>query len=289
MILDTWIEKFSSSVWKPTGIKLFRFLVYAWFICNLLYLFPARDLVWGRDSMILPLSNSPGLVNNLFFLLNYLRDFDTIIISIHAIALLISISGKWGWIPRLMVYLSAGMLYFPAYLALNGGYILMWLFSFYLIFANAKAKESTSIIMSNFAYMACVTQFLMVYTIAAWWKWTGDSWIDGSALFYVLHMDAYSSSWLQEFLLPQEGLLRGLTWFGLAYQSLFVVMIWLRRTKMLWLFLGLAFHLFIIFGIGLVDFGTAMIIGYVLFLDEGWITSKLKKIRRQKLVKEEIQ
>ncbi len=286
MILDNWIEKFGSSVWKASGMKLFRILVYSWFIFNLVYLFPARDLVWGRDSMILPLSNSPGLVNNLFFLLNYLRDFDTIIISIHAIALLISISGRWGWIPRLAVYISAGMLYFPAYLALNGGYILMWLFSFYLIFANTKAKDSTGIVLSNFAYLACVTQFLMVYTIAAYWKWTGDSWIDGSALFYVLHMDAYSSSWLQEYLLPHEGFLKFMTWFGLAYQSLFVVMIWIRRTKVIWLFLGLAFHLFIIFGVGLVDFGTAMIIGYVLFLDEDWVDSALRKISRSKLTEE---
>jgi len=279
MKLEKLIARFDHSLWKPQAMRIFQILVYSWFVFNLLYLLPAADLVWGRDSMILPLSNQPGLVNNLFFLLNYMRDLDVLILSIHGLALLLALFGKLGWIPRLVVYVTAGMLYFPAYLALNGGYILMWIFSFYLIFAKSNPKDASGILLSNFSYMACVVQFLLVYTIAAWWKWTGTDWINGDALFYVLHTEAYSSNFLQSYLLPQEGLLKLMTWFGLIYQSLFFVFVWIKRTKLIWLSLGLLFHLFIIFGIGLVDFGTAMIIGYTLFLEDDWIAKILGKIK----------
>lgn len=265
-------------VWKPVTLQVFEKAVYLWFILNLIILIPVADLIWGPDSLQLPLSNQAGLINNFFFFLNYNREFYWIILLVHGLASLLALLNLGGIVSKLAVYLSAGMLYFSGYLAFNSGFILMWLFSFFLMFHKKGAKEWLGYISSNFSYAALVAQFLIVYSVAAFWKWTGYTWVEGSAIHYTLYLDHFAIPWVRELLLPHKGLLTILTYIALGYQSLFAIMVWGKKLKYLWLMIGVGFHLYIIVMMGMYDFGSAMITGYLLFLDEEKSKKILQKI-----------
>lgn len=281
-IIDKLNAFFGAGLWKPHSARLFRILLYTWFLFNLAFLLPVADLLWGKEALLKPIYEEPSLVKNLFYFLNYMRDMYWVILILHGMSAILALLGVLGWVPRLGVYITGGMMYYSAYLAFNSGFLLMWILSFYAIFLPVKPRDSISRIIGNFALLACIIQFVMVYFFAAWWKWTGSTWLNGSSLYYVLHMDHFSRPVLQHYLLPFPGVLAFLTWFGLVYQSVFPFLIWWKRSKYILLAAGIAFHLFIIFGMRLYDFGTAMIFGYSLFIDEAMALRILKFLRLAK-------
>lgn len=286
--LDHIISIFSGRVWKPDVLLLVQKLVYLWLILHLIWLLPIAPDLWGDQSLIFPLSNRPTLLNNVFFKLNYVRDLYIPILCIHGIAAVLSFVGIMAWIPRVIVYISGGMMYFSAYLAFNSGFLLIWLFSFFLIFYRPKAKNEWSRAQNNFVYLAMLVQFLLVYSIAALWKWTGTDWPSGMATYYTVQMDHFTIPWVKDFLLENLLLLKILNWSAFLYQTLFIFMVWWRRFKYVWLGIGILFHLYIIVVMGLWDFGTAMIFGYSLFIDQRLSRRLLSlfKIQTEELVLE---
>jgi hypothetical protein len=51
----------------------------------------------------------------------------------------------------------------------------------------------------------------------------------------------------------------------LGYQLLFPVLVWIKKIKKMFLLLGILMHLYIAFVMGLVEFGSVMIISYIIF------------------------
>ena len=160
------------------------------------------------------------------------------------------------------------MLYYAAWSLFNSGFLLVCLFSFYLIFARPVTRKPYMIVLSNVAMIACMLQLLLVYAESAAYKMSGSMWWEGTAFYYAINLEQFSSESTRAFFNDHKGLMTMLTYLGLGYQVAFPVLVWIRKIKWVWLALGVAFHGFIAFWMGLPDFGMAMVLAYTLFIDE---------------------
>ncbi|MGB0424079.1 MAG: hypothetical protein ACPGED_07150, partial [Flavobacteriales bacterium] len=169
-------------------------------------------------------------------------------------------------VPKIIVVITGWMMYYGCIPAYNGSYLLMMSFSFFMLFVNPSSRKQRSIQMSNLAYLACVLQVFLVYSVAGGYKLTGTSWLSGDAVSRVLYLNAFVSDWKREVLLTVPLLLKAFTFVSLAYQVAFPFLIWFKKLKPFVLAIGIAFHLGLAMVMNLWDFGLAMIFSYALFV-----------------------
>lgn len=264
---------------KPDSLLLFRTLLYSWFLLYLAWNLPVYEAIWGRNSLVMPIVASPEPINNVFYFLSYNGVLAWMVLCVHGLSLVLAISGLAGVLPRVLVYLTAGMLYFGGYLAFNGGFVLMWLMSFYMIAANPRSNSPFGHIANNFVLAAGIVQLLLVYGMAAVYKLTGHTWMEGSSVYYTLAMPHFDRLGMGEWLSGNTWLSAGMNYAAFAYQALFPIVVWIRPIRKYWLIAGIGFHGFIMAAMGLWDFGLAMIFCYALLLSNEQAAGLLKKLR----------
>jgi hypothetical protein len=284
------VNYFTLKVHSPGSLQLFSILVYVWLAINAASLFMLQGFIWGRGKVFYRHGYPDTFIENFFFQLVYDSDRATIVYVLHIVCSLLSIgafnnvltkgksnktSAIW-WLAsvsiRLVAWASGLMLFYAAIEVFDGGMLLMLLMSFYCSVVNVNAKSPYGIALTNAARIACIAQVILVYLTAALYKLGGTQWINGTALYFTMHIDLYSTPWLKTFFSNHYIVAKLLTWLGLAYQVLFPLLIWIKYVRKPILIIGIMFHLFIAFAMGLVGFGIAMIICYLLF----WQTSKTK-------------
>lgn len=271
-------EQFLSSTPKDVDrIWLFERLIYVWFLGQMIYFSPVQDLLWGAGSVMNRPSWPGGAVQSVYYFLLYNRSYDTLILMSHLVVVLIALVGCGRWVPKVLVYLTGFMLYYAAWPVYNGGSMLMLMYAFYAVFIHLQAVHPARKVISNLAILACRMQLVLVYALAALYKWTGSDWLDGTALYKAMSLDAYTQAWPQEWL-GEPYVLMGMTYAALAYQTLFPTLIWWKPARRYLLWAGIGFHAFILLTMRIPDFATAMLVGYVLFADGSLPTRIRNKI-----------
>lgn len=264
-----WVDSLSTQVYKPNTVRLFTFLVYAWLLGMALYLWPIRDLLWGTEGLNMPAVQKQGLIYNFIYKLTYVPKYANAVWFIHIASLVLAMLNIMKWIPRISVVLTGWMLYYASIPVYNSGFLLYMLFGTYAIVMWPQSSSRSKILLTNLGFMACVIQFLLVYILASAYKLSGTTWLEGSSIFYTLYLEHFVSANARKMLADQKWLLYFLNYAGLFYQLLFPVLVWVRQIKYPLLVAGLLFHGTIALGLGLYDFGTAMVFAYALFLNEG--------------------
>ncbi len=116
----------------------------------------------------------------------------------------------------------------------------------------------------NSALAGIKIQVCLVYVLATCYKLCDAHWLQGSAVYQAMQLDAYTLPGLKS--MPYW-LFVCMDYATLAYQLLFAALVWIRPIKKWVLAVGVAQHLFIAFGVGLFSFGIIMIISYIIFSD----------------------
>ncbi len=110
-------------------------------------------------------------------------------------------------------------------------------------------------------------QMTVIYLSAAWSKCWGNTWQDGTALYYVSHMtDLFGRMPALTTLFDQLWLVRLMTWGVVVIEGLLPVFLWIPRTRRWGVALGIALHLGIELTMNLFLFEWLMILGLVSFL-----------------------
>jgi hypothetical protein len=123
---------------------------------------------------------------------------------------------------------------------------------------RAKAVPgSARVWLHNLAVIAVVAQILVIYSAAAFYKFTGTVWQNGTALYVVSQVDRFTTP-LAESVLRNAFVCTASTYSTLIYQVLFPLAIF-TKAKKAWLAMGIAFHLGIVAMMGLVTFSGVMI------------------------------
>lgn len=239
--------------------------VYGWLFLMLLFLLPSMDVLWGPGGMQWMRYAEATRLNNVFMHLFYVKQNAGLVLTIHGVSLVLAALGYLGFLPRLLVFVTGGMIYFSAFSALNGGYALMWQMSGFLVFFNRSDKYRWFGDWSVPLLWGLRLQVVTVYLFSALNKLQGTTWPDGTAVYYALRHDAFAGPGLDAFVQAWPMAAAVLTWGGLAYQCAFPLLIWFVPLRKYLLVAGVAFHLFIAVMMGLPDFGLAMVLSYVVY------------------------
>lgn len=109
-------------------------------------------------------------------------------------------------------------------------------------------------------------QLSVVYFMSFWWKAKGHTWWDGTALYYVTHLQELQRfpipPWLQNLPVLKLG-----AWFTLAFECAMGVLVWFKPFRYPLLVLGILFHLTLEYALNIPMFQWDILSAYVLFLD----------------------
>jgi hypothetical protein len=174
----------------------------------------------------------------------------------------------------------------------HGGDTFLRLAGFFLIFAPAGAALSLDRLLrvwrakqplpvqyhSPWAQRMIQIQLSLMYLSAFLVKVKGATWLHGSALFYVYHLDE-----LRRFPLPswffRPIVLKLGAWSTLALEFSLGVLIWIKEFRYVLLGIGLLFHLWLEYSLNIPLFQWDILSGYILFVDADDLARMWSKIR----------
>lgn len=130
----------------------------------------------------------------------------------------------------------------------------------------------------KFAILGIMIQICFIYLFAGLHKLQGEVWRDGTALYYILNSSDFSAYSFNEYLTSFPFIVYGLTWFTIAFQLLFPLLVWFNKTKLSVLFLGILLHLGILIFMRIDNFSFIMLACYAVFFTDqeyDWVQLKV--------------
>jgi hypothetical protein len=283
---------------SPIPIGLFRILYGSVIIANLLLLRPDWLAWYGVHSWV-RLSTihqvEPGMRLNLF---NLMPQSDLWIEALFWVFLGCAVLLTAGLLTRmssLLVFLFLTSIQQRNLFILHHGDTFLRVAGFFLIFAPAGAALSLDHIVrvrkgkegpqaaprSPWAQRMIQLELAFLYFVAFWWKSMGIPWVNGTALYYVSHIDELRRfpvpNWFQNPVLMKLG-----SWLTLALEFSLGVLIWFKELRYPVLLLGVLFHLFLEYWLNIPMFQWDVLTAYVLFIDPAdlmrfwsWIRSRV--------------
>src|SRR5690625_2140987 len=252
-----------------------------------------RSLLWGEASFwVNPEASRRGYWTfDTIFSKDSAMLFDLAYFTFLALIIVFILGWRTRIIPPIMLLFLVAMHANNSYV-LNGGDTLLRITLFFMLFANLRAhysldsrrrKRKNSSVrrivpthISNAAHntglvLSCF-QIIVVYTTSAVWKLLGEAWLDGTALFYALRIDNFMLyPALNELLWQSTQLIHVATFISLWVQTLFVIFVLWRPTRIFALVSLIFMHLGIGLLLGLWTFSLVMIALDMLFIrDKTW-------------------
>ena len=288
---------------SPIPIALFRILYGIVLTANLLLLWP-EWLAWYGPHAWMSLSTmykvEPGLRLNMFTIL---PSSDLWAESVFWVALISALLLTIGFLTRLSsiaAFVCLTSIHQRNLLILHSGDTFLRVAGFFLIFAPAAAALSVDRLLrvrtgkdsrnieprSPWAQRMIQLELSLLYFFSFWWKSMGVPWVNGTALYYVIHLDEIRRfpvpAWIQRPLIIQLG-----TWFTLVLEFSLGILIWIKELRYPLLVLGVLFHLCLEYSLNIPMFQWDVLSAYVLFIDGAdlerawcWIRRRATVVRR---------
>jgi hypothetical protein len=161
---------------------------------------------------------------------------------------------------------------------LNSGDVLLRLIAFFMMFAPAGVALSVDRLRRGaepfwtfparapWALRLVQIQLSVLYVSTVWWKFQGETWNDGTALWYVWHLDQLSRFTMPGILTESLILVNVLTFGTLAMELAVGVLVWVRAARAWVLLAGVILHLAIEFTMNVGLFSWVVFVGYLAFV-----------------------
>jgi len=268
---------------SPVPIALFRILYGLAIIANLILLHSDWLNWFGAHAWVtLPTMTKvePGTRINLFKLMPPADSWVEALFWVFlAFAVLLTI-GLLTRVSSVAVFLCLASIQQRSLFITHGGDTFLRVAGFFLMFAPAGAALSIDRLIrvrtgresgeiqprSPWAQRMIQIELSLLYFVSFWWKSMGAPWVNGTALYYVSHLEEFRRfplpGWLQQPIFLKLG-----TWFTLALEFSLGVLIWIKEFRYPLLALGLLFHLGIEYAMNVPMFQWDVLPAYVLFID----------------------
>lgn len=268
---------------SPVPIALFR-IIYGTLVMITLWLLRPDWFNWygtlGWLTLPTALKLEPGHRLNLFAIV---PASDAWVDGIFWIALVSAVMLTIGLFTRtssIFVFVCLNSIQQRNLYIIHGGDTFLRLAGFFLMFAPAGAALSLDRLIriwrgqesprlqwqSPWAQRMIQIQLSLMYLTAFLVKIKGATWLQGTALFYVYHLDEF-----RHFPLPSwffyPAVLKLADWWALALEFSLGVLIWVKEFRYVLLGLGLLFHLWLEYSLNIPMFQWDILSGYILFLD----------------------
>lgn len=286
-------ETFFFAPQSPLPVALFRIL-YGLCALGTVVLLHRDWLEWFGVHSWVPLETmqtvEPGVRLNLFPLLPQDDGWIAAFFWVCVIFSVLLIAGLWTRLSSIMVFLCLCSIDQRNLFTNHSGDTFLRVCGFFLMFAPAGAvlsldrwlrvrngKEEEAPSSAAWAQRLMQFELMLLYLTSFWWKMKGAAWRDGTALHYVLHLQA-----VRRFPLPgfaeHPGMLMVLTWSVMVLELCLGTLLWWRRVRYPLLLLGLLLHLGIEYAINIPMFQWDVLAAYVLFLDPADIQRILRRV-----------
>ena len=252
-------------------IRLFHAGVYGWLALYMLAVVLLGDAAWVSAPVPL-LASASGLFAFLQDGVSGLVPWSLFVISVLLLVLSVAMIQRHRWWLGLLVWFLFSMVTHRMWLASNGGIQLME--NMLLWSALMSGGPSTKRI-SYFAFWAARLQLLLVYAAAAAHKFTGTTWLDGSAMLLVANDPAFHL----QFLAGSPLVCKLITWSTLAFMTLFPLAVWWRPSRRFFLITGALFHLCTAIFMDIPQMGLAFIACYAIWLQEEEVQVIERRVR----------
>lgn len=273
--IDQWLVKWAEqNRWRSFGVS-FRRALYLFLLLNTLFYLPIMGDLWGGGALIVParvdtLSELGDLP--IFLSIPGYRDWYPVFIGVQLIALILGLFGKAPRLSALAVLLTTFPLYESLWQSRHAGLSLIQFFILYQVLLKegssgdpSRFRNQVGNVLSNTGLWAIRLQVLFMYGGAVGHKLVSPQWLKGEGLYYSLAVPQFSHPWIRENLIQHEWLMVSGNYFVILFQLLFPILIWSTTWRKPFLGIGVLMHLFIAFGMGMFDFGLAVLVGYVAF------------------------
>ena len=276
-------DEFFFAKQSPVPICLFRIIYGALVIATLLLLRPDW-LTWygvhGWVSLPTALKLEPGNRLNLFAIIPQSDSWINALFWFALGSAILLTIGLFTRINSILVFVFLTSIQQRNLYITHGGDTFLRLAGFFLIFAPAGAAFSVDRLIRirrgkepaviearrPWAQRMIQIQLSLLYFVTFLMKIKGAPWLQGSALFYVYHLDE-----LKRFPLPnwffKPIMLKLGSWSALALEFSLGVLIWVRDFRYVLLSMGLLFHLWLEYSLNIPLFQWDILSAYVLFVD----------------------
>jgi hypothetical protein len=286
-VIDAWNEFFFAPI-SPVPVALFRILYGTAVIATLLLLRPEWLAWYGTHawvSLSTVLKAEHGIRLDLFPLL---PQSDRWIEAFFWVSLGSAVFLTIGFLTRIssvMAFLCLASIQQRNLYIDHLGDTFLRVAGFFLIFAPAGAALSIDRLIrmrrgkdgpliqprSPWAQRMIQFELALVYVVSFWWKSMGVTWINGTALFYVIHLNELRRfpipSWIEQPIILKLG-----SWLTLLLEFSLGVLIWFKELRYPLLLLGLLFHLTLEYSLNIPMFQWDVLSAYVLFIDPADLT-----------------
>jgi hypothetical protein len=280
-LFEAWNEFFFAPQ-SPTPIALFR-VVYGGLVIATLMLLRPDWLTWyGPHAWVsLPAMHKlePGVRLNVFAVIPQVNAWIEAVFWIFLGSAILLTIGLLTRVNSMIVFLCLTSLQQRNLYITHGGDTFLRVAGFFLMFAPAGAALSVDRLIriwrgkedaeiqprSPWAQRMIQFELALVYFVSFCWKAQGVPWVQGTALYYVYHLDELRRFPVPAWLLHPMILKLG-SWSALVLEFSLGVLIWIKDLRYILLALGLLFHLFLEYSLNLPLFQWDVLSAYVLFI-----------------------
>jgi len=268
---------------SPVPICLFRIIYGALVIATLLLLRPDW-LTWygvhGWVSLPTALKLEPGNRLNLFAIIPQSDSWINALFWFALVSAVLLTIGLFTRINSILVFVFLTSIQQRNLYITHAGDTFLRLAGFFLIFAPTGAAFSVDRLIrirrgkepaviearSPWAQRMIQIQLSLLYFVTFLMKIKGAPWLQGSALFYVYHLDELKRFPVPDWFFKPTMLKLG-SWSALALEFSLGVLIWVRDFRYVLLTMGLLFHLWLEYSLNIPLFQWDILSAYVLFID----------------------
>jgi hypothetical protein len=251
------------------SIQWFQRCAYAWLIGYALALLLLGDAAWSNAPI--EVFGSGNALNGVVpVLLGAIGPMEGAVACLALMTGSIALIRRHRTWPALIMWMVFKVVNLRLWLASNGGVQLMENMLLWAAFINVR---NTAI--ATTVFWLARLQLLVAYAAAAAHKFTGTSWLDGTAMLRVAHDPLFHLGWLQ----GAPILCAILGYLTLAWMTAFPFAVWLTWPRRIVLSIGVLFHLATAVFMGIPQMGLAFLACYPLWLKEDEIVALRVRFR----------
>ena len=282
---------------SPVPIALFRIILGIIVLCDALLLRP-QWLTWfgphGLVSLKAMQQIETGVRINLFPLLPETEFWTNAIFVALVVSAMLLCAGLFTRVSSIAVFVLLASIHERNIFILNSGDTLLRVSAFFLMFAPAGAALSLDRLRriwrgtegperrlyAPWAQRMIQIELSLLYLMTFLTKSEGPAWIDGTALYYVYHLDQFRRFPVPGFL-QDLFLIRLQTWLTLAAEFALGVLVWFQELRYPILLLGVVLHLSLEYSMNVPMFQWTTLALYVTFVDGADLARLWSSIRAQ--------
>ncbi len=286
--IETILFSWQTNCTKSFYLAFLRVFMSVWMLKEIAINIPYLKIIYSIESFVKVTSTTSIFlfpVNIHFFREHYL-----LFIILYCVLLLLNIFGIGKNYTSFIVFVCTEIFFRMNMNAVNGGIEMARFIFLYLSFANTfyyfsftkkviTKQPSIANLVTNLMAYAIILHLCIVYFTSALYKMQTPQWLNGTALYYAFNYERYSGTIFNKVLGNNSLVVYFITYFTLAFELLFPLLILHKKLKKIATVIGITMHLCIYFLFMIYGFQVLFIALYgLLFSNKNWqfVLSKLK-------------